>query len=287
MLEKCLGIFGHPLSHTMSPVMHNTSAKELGLPYKFMAFDVKPKDLEEAVLGTRGMGFSGLCITIPHKVEVFKLVDKTTKDAELIGAVNVVTFSKNGEMTGHNTDGLGWVKSLQEIGETPKGKKCLILGAGGAARAIAVKLAQEKAKHISIRNRSISKAEELAQYITSRIPGSAADGDGLQSLEKETNTFDLIVNTTSVGMSGEDTRESTSLIEESWISERNICSDAVYNPLETIFLQNAKRRGAKTLSGLGWLIHQGALAWKLWTGTEMPIVAVRKALIEELTKNEI
>ena len=285
MLEKCLGIFGHPLSHTMSPVMHNTSARELRLPYRFMAFDVKPKDLKDAIFGTRGMGFSGLCITIPHKVEVFKLVDQITEDAELIGAVNVVTFSKNGEMTGHNTDGIGWIKSLEEIGETPKGKRCLILGAGGAARAIAVKLAQAKAEHISIRNRSIKKAEELSQSIRTRIPGSNIDGNGLQSLKEETNTFDLIVNTTSVGMFGENNRESTSLIEENWIPEKSICSDAVYNPLETVFLKNAKRKGAKTLSGLGWLIHQGAFAWKLWTGTEMPIDAVRNALTEELTKN--
>ena len=285
MLEKCLGIFGHPLSHTMSPIMHNTSARELRLPYRFMAFDVKPENLTDAILGTKGMGFSGLCITIPHKVEVFKLVDQITEDAELIGAVNVVTFSKNGEMTGHNTDGIGWIKSLEEIGETPKGKRCLILGAGGAARAIAVKLAQAQADHISIRNRSIKKAEDLSQSIRDKIPGSNIDGNGLQSLQEETKTFDLIVNTTSVGMFSENNRESTSLIEEKWISEKSICSDAVYNPLETVFLKNAKRKGAKTLSGLGWLIHQGAFAWKLWTGTEMPIDAVRNALIEELTKN--
>ncbi len=285
MLEKCLGIFGHPLSHTMSPVMHNASARELRLPYRFMAFDVKPEDLKDAILGTRGMGFSGLCITIPHKVEVFKLIDQITEDAELIGAVNVVTYSKNGEMTGHNTDGIGWIKSLKEIGETPKGKKCLILGAGGAARAIAVKLAQAKAEHISIRNRSSEKADELSQYIRSRIPGSNIDGNGLQSLEEETKTFDLIINTTSVGMFDKNNRESTSLIEENWISGKSICSDAVYNPLETVFLKNAKRKGAKTLNGLGWLIHQGAFAWKLWTGTEMPIDAVRNALTEELTKN--
>ena len=284
MLEKCLGIFGHPLSHTMSPVMHNTSARELGLPYRFIAFDVKPENLKEALLGTKAMGFSGLCITIPHKVEVFKLVDDITEDAELIGAVNVVTFSKNGKVIGHNTDGIGWIKSLEEIGESPKGKRCLVLGAGGAARAIAVKLAQAEAKHISIRNRSIEKAEKLSEYISSRIIESKIDAGGLQSLEEETKNFDLIVNTTSVGMLGEKTRESSSLIEEDWISEKSICSDAVYNPLETTFLQNAKRKGAKTLSGLGWLIHQGAFAWKLWTGIDMPIDRVRNALIEELTK---
>ena len=103
-------------------------------------------------------------------------------------------------------------------------------------------------------------------------------------MEKETKNFDLIVNTTSVGMLGEKTRESSSLIEEDWISEKSICSDAVYNPLETTFLQNAKRKGAKTVSGLGWLIHQGAFAWKLWTGIDMPIDRVRNALIQELTK---
>ena len=147
----------------MSPVMHNTSARELGLSYRFIAFDVKPENLKEALLGTKAMGFSGLCITIPHKVEVFKLVDDITEDAELIGAVNVVTFSKNGKLIGHNTDGIGWIKSLEEIGESPKGKRCLVLGAGGAARAIAVKLAQAEAKHISIRNRSIEKAEKVVK----------------------------------------------------------------------------------------------------------------------------
>ena len=285
MLEKCLGIFGHPLSHTMSPVMHNTSARELGLSYRMIAFDVDPKNLKEAFLGTRAMGFTGLCITIPHKVEVFKLLDKITEDAELIGAVNVVTFSKNGEMTGHNTDGIGWIKSLEEIGENPNGKRCLVLGAGGAARAIAVKLAQAEAEQISIRNRSVEKAEKLSKYISDKMPKSKIDADGLQSLEEETKNFDLIINTTSVGMLGEKNRESSSLIQENWISEKSICSDAVYNPLETIFLQNAKRKGAKTLNGLGWLIHQGAFAWKLWTGVDMPIDVVRNTLLTELTKN--
>ncbi len=133
--EKTLAIFGYPLGHTLSPVMHNAAAQALGLPYRFMAYEVRPDRYAEAVRGARAMGFAGFCVTIPHKVATCGLVDALSEDARLMGAVNMVTIEDDGRLKGHNTDGAGWLRSLEEeTGVSPRGKRCLLLGAGGAAR---------------------------------------------------------------------------------------------------------------------------------------------------------
>ncbi|MDA1001428.1 MAG: shikimate dehydrogenase [bacterium] len=283
-LEKTLAIFGYPLSHTMSPVMHNTAAEALGLPYRFMAYEVRPENFAEAVHGARAMGFGGLCVTIPHKVAAAGMMDDLSEDARLMGAVNVIVFGAAGRMTGHNTDGIGWLASLEsETGETPAGKRCLLIGAGGAARAIAVKMAQCGAAHIEIRNRTAEKAEALAAYVSKNLPGAQLSGGGLSDLHAAAEGCDLIVNTTSQGMAGEPEREAAMPVPEDAIPAGCICTDAVYNPVETAFLQAAKRRGARTVSGVGWLIHQGAAAWKLWTGTEMPVEKVTQNILKTLS----
>ena len=130
-LEKTLAIFGYPLGHTLSPVMHNAAAQVLGLPYRFQAYEVHPNKYEEAVRGAGAMGFAGFCVTIPHKVATFRLVNELSEDARLMGAVNMVTFEEGGRLKGHNTDGAGWLRSLEEeTGVSPEGKRCLLLGAG-------------------------------------------------------------------------------------------------------------------------------------------------------------
>ena len=282
-LEKTLAIFGYPLGHTLSPVMHNAAAHALGLPYRFTAYEVHPDRYEEAVRGAAAMGFAGFCVTIPHKVATFRLVDDLSEDARLMGAVNMVTFEEGGRLKGHNTDGAGWLRSLEEeTGVSPQGKRCLLLGAGGAARAIAIKLAQKGAAHVEIRNRTAEKAVSLAQEVKSHFQNVEIDGGGLDALESAARGRDIIVNTTSLGMTGDKEREAACPLPEEFIPPESICADAVYNPLDTPFLKAARRRDARAVSGVGWLLHQGALGWELWTGTQMPIEHVRDKMLEAL-----
>ncbi len=282
-LDKTLAIFGYPLGHTLSPVMHNAAAEKLGLPYRFTAYEVRPDRYEEAVRGAAAMGFAGFCVTIPHKVATFRLMDDLSEDAKLMGAVNMVTFEEGGRLKGHNTDGAGWLRSLEEeTGVSPQGKRCLLLGAGGAARAIAIKLAQTGAAHVEIRNRTAEKAAALAGEVKSHFPQVEIHGGGLDALESAALGRDIIVNTTSLGMSGDEAREAACPLPEEFIPPDSICADAVYNPLDTPFLKAARRRGARAVSGVGWLLHQGALGWELWTGTQMPVEHVREKMLEAL-----
>lgn len=282
-LEKTLAIFGYPLGHTMSPTLHNTAAAALGVPFRFLAYEVEPAKFEAAVRGAQAMGFAGLCITIPHKVSAARLMDELSEDARLMGAVNVITFEAGGRMKGHNTDGVGWLHSLEEeTGAHPRGMRCLLLGAGGAARAIAVKLAQSGAAHIEIRNRTAEKAVSLAKTVKEAFPSLSVGSGGLDGLAAAARECRLIVNTTSQGMTGDAARMAALPLPEEAIPAGAICSDAVYNPAETAFLKAAKRRGARGLSGVGWLVHQGAVAWEMWTGTKMPVPRVREAVLKAL-----
>ncbi len=282
-LEKTLAIFGYPLGHTMSPTMHNAAAEALGLPYHFLAYEVRPENIEAAFRGSLAMGFGGLCITIPHKLAIHDLVDELSEDARIMGAVNVVTFDSGGKTTGHNTDGIGWLRSLEEeTGETPRDKRCMIIGAGGAARAVAVKLAQSGAAHIEIRNRTAEKADALARFIEEKIPGARTAGGGLGDIASAAADYEIIVNTTSQGMKGDPAREAATPLDAEAIPEGAICTDAVYNPVDTTFLKGAKSRGARTVSGVGWFVNQGAAAWELWTGTKMPTDLIRNRVFEAL-----
>ncbi len=278
-----LGVFGYPAGHILSPVLHNKAAEVLGVDYHYLAYEVRPGCLGEAVHGARAMGFRGLTITIPHKVAVVPLVDELSEDARLMGAVNTIVFEEDGRLVGHNTDGIGWLAFLEETtGFHPKGKKCLVLGAGGAARAVAIKIAQCGAARLEIRNRTPERAVELARFVEKSIPSVGAKGGGLDDLHLATDGCEIIVNTTSLGMWGDAERMATSPIPEDAIPKDCICSDAVYIPPDTEFLKVARRAGARIVPGTGWLVYQGAAAWKIWTGLDMPIDAGMRVLHEAL-----
>ena len=278
-----LGVFGFPAGHILSPVLHNKAAEVLGLNYHYLAYEVHPDNLEDAVRGAQAMGFRGLTITIPHKVAVAKLMDELSEDARFMGAVNTIVFEENGNLIGHNTDGIGWLRYMEETtGEHPKGKKCLVLGAGGAARAIAVKIAQCGAAHLAIRNRTSEKAVELAHFVKKSVPYANADGGGLDDLNSAADGCEIIVNTTSLGMWGDAERMATTPIPDSDIPNNCICSDAVYIPPDTEFLKAARRSGAQVVRGTGWLVYQAAAAWEMWTGVDMPTNVVMKVLHEAL-----
>ena len=278
-----LGVFGSPVGHILSPALHNAAADALGLDYRYLAYEVHPDDLQEAVRGARAMGFRGLTITIPHKVAVAGLVDELGEDARLMGAVNTIVFEGDGRLVGHNTDGVGWLRSFEEAtGSHPRGKRCLVLGAGGAARAVAVKIARCGAAHLEIRNRTPGKALALARFVEKSAPSAKVSGGGLDDPRSAAEGRDIIVNATSLGMWGDAERMAASPLPEDAIPEGCVCSDAVYTPLDTAFLKAARRAGARIVHGTGWLVHQAADAWKLWTGVDMPVDVVMEALLEAL-----
>jgi len=268
------GVFGDPIKHSKSPVMHNRAFRELGLNAAYAAFHVRQGQLKDAVAGIRAMQFRGVNVTIPHKLEVMDYLDEISEDAVAIGAVNTIV-NDDGKLTGYNTDGIGYVRSLkEEAGFAASGKKVLMLGAGGAARGVAYALAKEGASAVYIANRTVSKAVQLADSIR---PFTKSEGIGFDSIADVRDEIDLIVHNTEVGMHP---NVDEVLIDTSWFHEGLTVSDIVYNPLVTRLLREAAERGARTHGGLGMFIYQGAYAFEYWTGREAPVAAMREAVLE-------
>jgi shikimate dehydrogenase len=258
--------------------MLNRAFRETGLNAAYAAFHILPGTLKEAVNGIRALGFRGVNVTIPHKVEVMSYLDDIDEAAREIGAVNTVV-NDSGRLIGYNTDGIGYVRSLkEETGIDLRGKKVLMLGAGGAARGVGYALAKEGAARICIANRTRERAVELAGYL-SRF--TEACGIGMDEIAEAAGDADLIVNNTSVGMypNVNDVPMDTGLLREGIV-----VSDLIYNPLTTKFLTEATARGAIAHSGLGMFIYQGAYAFEYWTGLAAPIAAMREAVERSFTE---
>lgn len=272
---QVVGLFGYPLSHTLSPVMHNAAFASLDLPFVYIPFPVEPAHLEEGVKGIRALNLRGVNITIPHKQNVMAFLDRLTPEAELIGAVNTIV-NDNGILTGHNTDGAGFVKALEETGEKDlKSRYVLILGAGGAARAVAVSMALRGAGRIVIAGRTIGKAQEITAVISERICGACASVFDLHSsrLPDELAAADIIINSTPIGMYPK--HDVPPFVDLSVCHPGALVCDLVYNPVDTSLLKAARDKGLGTLSGIGMLVWQGALAFKLWTGQQPPVELMR------------
>lgn len=266
------GVFGDPIKHSKSPIMHNRAFRELGLNAAYVAFHVGPGKLKAAVEGIRALQFRGVNVTIPHKVEVMEYLDEIDEHARVIGAVNTIV-NDNGRLKGYNTDGIGYVRSLQEeAGFRVRGKRVLMLGAGGAARGVAYALAREGASAMWIANRTVDKAEQLASTVSGMTRSSGIGYEQIADIRVE---VDLIVHNTSVGMHP---NVDEVLIDTSWFHEGLTVSDLVYNPLETRLLREAKARGAQTHGGLGMFIYQGAYAFEYWTGLPAPVAAMRETV---------
>jgi shikimate dehydrogenase len=272
------GVIGDPIRHSKSPTMLNRAFREKGINGAYAAFHVTPSQLEQAIAGVRGLGFRGLNVTIPHKIEVMAFLDEISEGARAIGAVNTIV-NENGRLIGYNTDGIGYVRSLkEEIEPNLAGSTIIVLGAGGAARGILWALAQEKPAAILVANRTESKSVELAasfspDYRISSIPWS--------DLREACSSADIIINTTSVGMSP---NVDALPIDVSWLKPRSIASDLIYNPLKTTFLQQAEQLGCRVHGGLGMFIYQGAYAFEYWTGEPAPVDAMREAVLESFGK---
>jgi len=274
---KVVGVIGDPIEHSLSPRMHNAAFENLGLDYIYLALRVLEKDLKNAVKGAKAFNLKGFNVTIPHKVSIIKFLDEIDLTARKIGAVNTVV-NEDGKLLGYNTDGLGALEALREEGVDPEGKKIVVIGAGGASRAITFQLASICSK-LLILNRTRIRAVKLAGELTNI--GFEVEGRGLtlKSLESGLNDSNILINTSSVGMYPNVTE---SPVPKEFLRKDLVVFDIVYSPLETSLLRYARSVGAKSINGVGMLVNQGAVGFKMWTGYEAPRDIMRRAVIEGL-----
>ncbi|WP_432358490.1 shikimate dehydrogenase [Sporosarcina sp. UB5] len=257
-MKKWYAVIGDPIAQSMSPTMHDAWFRENGIEATYIPIHVKVDQLEEAVASLKRLGCSGWNVTVPHKHAIIPFLDQVDEEARRMGAVNTVKVLEDGSLFGTNTDGRGFVRSLLEIGGNQKEVgELLIIGAGGAAAGISFALESAGFGPITVTNRTIEKAREMSE---SFIEGNALSLDDAQS---EIGKFGLIVQTTSVGMNF---AQSGIPLDPTRITEGAIVADIIYNPLETEFLRHARVAGGKTMNGVGMFVHQGALAFELWTG---------------------
>jgi len=273
---KVCAVIGDPVEHSLSPCIHNVAFQHLGLDYVYVAYTVKEDGLRDAVTGVKNLGIYGLNVTMPHKVKIIRYLDRLDETAREVGAVNTVV--NDVEMVGYNTDGLGALNALKACGGGPRGRKVVILGAGGASRSISFAIAQQ-ASELVILNRTPQNAEMLATRISDvtgrRVRWGRLSGD---LLAKELKDASILVNATSVGMHPND---SETPVEKSLLRRDMIVFDFVYNPPETRLLEEAKSLGAKVIDGLAMLVYQGAASFEIWTGMKAPVEVMMKAARDE------
>ncbi|AOT70497.1 shikimate dehydrogenase [Geosporobacter ferrireducens] len=272
-----IGLLGYPIRHSRSPHMHNTAFQYLGLNYVYLAFEATEDSLAEAVKAMRVLDAAGFNVTMPNKQKVIPLLDEISPEAQLIGSVNTVR-NDNGKLIGYNTDGRGYVKSLNEEGISIEGKKIVMVGAGGAARSVAIQLALDGAAELIIMNRSIEPAEEICNTIRANISNCKVEALELSNniLKQKLQEADMLINSTPLGMHP---HEDKSIIPDpEMLHPKLIVSDLIYDPVKTKLLEMAEQVGCKTINGLGMMIWQGALAFKIWTGVEMPTDYIKEII---------
>lgn len=272
---ELVGVFGHPVAENPTVVMIEAAFKELNLFWRYLTIEVLPEDLEKAFLGLRAFNMKGCNLTIPHKVNALKYLDEVAEDAALMGAVNCVR--RDGDrLIGENTDGKGFMQSLREDAEVdPKGKNVVVLGAGGAARAMTVELALAGVNQLTLVNRSEERGSALAKHLKDKT-GANVEFVHWTSTYSIPEGTDVVANATSIGLyPNVDDRPD---INYNTIQSGMTVCDVIPNPPRTPFLKEAEQRGAKTLDGLGMLVYQGAIGFKMWTGLDAPIAPMRKAL---------
>jgi shikimate dehydrogenase len=258
-VKKLFAVIGDPIAHSMSPLMHNDLFQNYAIDAHYLPFHIKKESLQDAVKGLKTLGVSGFNVTVPHKVDIIGLLDQIDPLAEAIGAVNTVV-NVDGKLIGYNTDGNGYVRGLTARLDNIQEKSVLIIGAGGAARAIFFSLAHAGVKRLDIVNRTIDKAQELINEcpydVTSTVYGKKA-------AETILADYDVIIQTTSIGMSP---HTDVTPLDLTNLKSGAFVSDIIYNPLETLLLKEAKEQGADTQNGIDMFAFQGALAFEIWTG---------------------
>lgn len=271
---KIVGIFGYPVEHSLSPRMHNAAFKYLNLDFCYVSFPVRPEMLESAIRGIRALNIAGVNITIPHKETVIAFLDTLSDEARFIGSVNTIK-NLDGELIGFNTDGKGFMKSLAESDIEIAGKRVLIIGAGGAARAIGYYICKEAAE-LYIYNRNIGRAETLKTHLYPFKENVAVVKEYGINNSGSFSDFDIIINTTPLGLKPDDPLP----LNASMLKNHQIVCDLIYK--ETPLLQRASVIGCKTINGLGMLLWQGVLAFEKWTGIQPPVEIMKKALLNQI-----
>lgn len=278
---KNLGVIGYPIAHSLSPVIHNQALAKAKLDYVYTALKVAPENLATAVNGLRALNYRGFNVTIPHKAAIMSLLDEIDEDAKIIGAVNTVV-NDNGLLKGYNTDAAGFINALKDTGFILENSEVVLLGAGGAARAIIWGLIKNKVKAIHIGVRNLAKVKDLVQEF-SAYTVITADNFAADSFKAKLKNADLLVNTTPLGM----TPKVDAMPPIDWqdVNPTAFCYDIIYTPAVTRFLREAKANGHKILNGEGMLAGQGAAAFALWTGVEPDLELMKKSLRESLAAN--
>ena len=277
---ELIGLIATPIRHSSSPRMHNEAFAKLGLDYAYLAFEVGNEELEDTIKGFRAMKVRGSNVSMPNKTVVHKYLDKLSDAAEMCGAVNTIV-NDNGVLTGHITDGIGYMSGLKDAGIDIIGKKMTIVGAGGAATAIQVQAALDGVKEISIFNRKdefYERAQKTVKDINEKTNCKATlyDLEDLDKLKEEIASSYIFTNATGMGM--KPLEGQTYIPDKSFLREDLIVTDVVYAPTETALLKMAKEVGCKTLNGFPMMLFQGAAAFKLWTNQDMPIEHVKEVM---------
>lgn len=274
--QELTAAFGQPISENPTQVMVEAAYHHHNLDWRYLTIEVGPNDLEAAVQGAKVMGFQGFNCTIPHKVKVIDYLDGLGESASLMGAVNCVV-RKDGKWIGENTDGKGFVSSLRELTD-PKGKKVVIFGAGGAARAISVEVALAGAHHITIINRSVNRGEELTSLLQDKLPCYAdfASWDSTFSIPSET---DVVINATSIGLFPD--LDAQLDFDPDSLLPHMLVADVIPNPPTTHLVSDARAKGCPVIDGLGMLVNQGVIGIKHWTGID-PDPKVMRAALEKV-----
>lgn len=274
---KLTGVFGDPVDTNPSVVLQEAGFEAKNLNWRYLTLLVRPEDLGAAFDGMRAMHFSGINLTMPHKMEAMRYMDEIAPSAKLIGAINTVVLGDDGKLAGHNTDGQGMVASMREAGISLAGKRISVLGAGGAARAICVECALAGAAEITVVNRDAGRGKSIVDVLNESTDCRATylPWNGTAKLPD----CDIVVNGTNIGMYPDTGRPD---IDYDVFREGMAVQDVIFNPIRTPFMLEAEKRGAKAYDGLGMLVHQGAIGFKLWTGEDAPrdvmMQALRRAL---------
>jgi shikimate dehydrogenase len=267
---KVTGLFGYPVEHSLSPAMHNAAFEHLNLDYCYVTFSVRPDLLGDAVKAIRALSLSGVNVTVPHKENVIPFLDEISEEASFIGAVNTIK-NNNGKLTGYNTDGKGFMQSLSETGIDIRGKKILIVGAGGASRAIGYYLCKE-ASEVHLFDVDDKKANSLKEHLN-KLKWNVSLAGARSVKDKDFfSGIDIIINATPLGLKPDDPMP----VDITLIKNSHVVCDLIYK--ETPLLREANKIGCKTMDGLGMLLWQGVFAFEIWTGIIPPVEVMRQAI---------
>lgn len=281
---KLTGFFAKPASHSLSPLMHNLAFSHWGIDAVYLAFEVDQTNLRQAVESIRTLDMLGVNVSMPNKTAVLAYLDQLSPEAELIGAVNTIVHREQ-RLIGYNTDGMGFVRSVNETGHPIKNQKIVVLGAGGAAKAIVVQMALEGAQEITIYKRLNATFLPLKEYFVkvsekTGCPIRLHDYADESQLALDLSQANLLINATDIGMGSK--KDQLPIADVKLLHSQLAVFDLIYSPSETRLIQEAKKMGIKAYNGLGMLIHQGAIAFELWTHREMPVQNIREQLEQEV-----